>query len=177
MAGGPAGQGGRLHRHLPGLPFNCNFCSVIQLFGRKHRVTSLDRIMAEIRQNALQANHIFFCDDNFTANPARTKELCRRIIKENLKIEWSAQVRVESAKDPELLDLMARAGCYIVYVGLESINPATLKAYNKIPDVGRPQGGRGHLHKFGINVHGMFVFGSEDDHFQTIRDTIKVSAS
>jgi radical SAM superfamily enzyme YgiQ (UPF0313 family) len=158
-----------------GCPFNCSFCSVIQLFGRKHRVTSIDRVIAEIRQNGLQARHIFFCDDNFTADRQRTKELCERIIAEGLKIEWSAQVRVESAKDSELLDLMAKSGCYIVFVGLESINPATLKAYNKCQTVEGIKDCVNNFHRFGINVHGMFVFGSEEDHYQVIRDTVKVS--
>jgi radical SAM superfamily enzyme YgiQ (UPF0313 family) len=158
-----------------GCPFNCSFCSVIQLFGRKHRVTSINRVIDEIRQNGLQARHIFFCDDNFTADRQRTKELCERIIAEGLKIEWSAQVRVESAKDSELLDLMAKSGCYIVFVGLESINPATLKAYNKSQTVQGIKDCVNNFHRFGINVHGMFVFGSEEDHYQVIRDTVKVS--
>ncbi|MCX5892060.1 MAG: radical SAM protein, partial [Deltaproteobacteria bacterium] len=158
-----------------GCPFNCSFCSVIILFGRQHRVNSVDRVMAEIHQNGLQANHIFFCDDNFTANRARTKELCERIIKENLKIEWSAQVRAEAAKDPELLDLMAKSGCFAVFVGLESINPATLKAYNKSQTVEGIKEAVVNFHRHGINVHGMFVFGSEEDHYQVIRDTVKVS--
>ena len=158
-----------------GCPFNCSFCSVILLFGRQHRVTSIDRVIEEIRQNGLQSRHIFFCDDNFTADRKRTKELCERIIAEGLKIEWSAQVRVESAKDPELLDLMAKSGCYIVFVGLESINPATLKAYNKSQTVQGIKDCVNNFHHFGINVHGMFVFGSEEDHYQVIRDTVKVS--
>ena len=158
-----------------GCPFNCSFCSVIILFGRQHRVNSVDRVMAEIRQNGLQANHIFFCDDNFTANRARTKELCERIIQENLKIEWSAQVRTEAAKDPELLDLMAKSGCFAVFVGLESINPATLKAYNKSQTVEGLKESVVNFHRHGINVHGMFVFGAEEDHYQVIRDTVKVS--
>ena len=158
-----------------GCPFNCTFCSVILLFGRKHRVYSIDRVIDEIRQNGAQSRHIFFCDDNFTADRKRTKELCERIIAEGLKIEWSAQVRVESAKDEELLELMAKSGCYIVFVGLESINPATLKAYNKSQTVEGIKDCVNNFHKFGINVHGMFVFGSEEDHFQVIRDTVKVS--
>ncbi len=158
-----------------GCPFNCSFCSVIMMFGRKHRVTSIDRVIEEIRQNGLQARHIFFCDDNFTADRQRTKGLCERIIAEGLKLEWSAQVRVESAKDPELLELMARSGCYIVFVGLESINPATLKAYNKSQTVEGIKECVTNFHKFGIKVHGMFVFGSEEDHFQVIRDTVRVS--
>jgi len=158
-----------------GCPFNCSFCSVILLFGRKYRVNSVDRVMEEIRQNGLQANHIFFCDDNFCADRKRTKELCERILSEGLKIEWSAQVRVEAAKDHELLELMARSGCYIVFVGLESINPATLKAYNKSQTVEGIKDCVVNFHRHGIKVHGMFVFGSEEDHFQVIRDTVKVS--
>ena len=158
-----------------GCPFNCSFCSVIMMFGRQHRVTSIDRVIEEIRQNGAQARHIFFCDDNFTADRRRTKELCERIIAEGLKLEWSAQVRVESAKDPELLDLMARSGCFVVFVGLESINPATLKAYNKSQTVQGIKDCVNNFHHFGIKVHGMFVFGSEEDHYQVIRDTVKVS--
>jgi radical SAM superfamily enzyme YgiQ (UPF0313 family) len=158
-----------------GCPFNCTFCSVILLFGRKHRVNSIDRVIEEIRQNGLHSRHIFFCDDNFTADRKRAKELCERIIAEGLKIEWSAQVRVESAKDAELLELMAKSGCYIVFVGLESINPATLKAYNKAQTVEGIKDCVVNFHKFGIKVHGMFVFGSEEDHYQVIRDTVKFS--
>jgi len=158
-----------------GCPFNCSFCSVIMMFGRKHRVTSIDRVIAEIRQNGLEARHIFFCDDNFTADRQRIKELCERIIAEGLKIEWSAQVRVESAKDPELLELMARSGCFVVFVGLESINPATLKAYNKSQTVQGIKDCVTNFHHYGIKVHGMFVFGSEEDHYQVIRDTVGFS--
>ena len=158
-----------------GCPFNCSFCSVIMMFGRKHRVTSIDRVIAEIRQNGIQARHIFFCDDNFTADRQRTKELCERIIAEGLKLEWSAQVRVESAKDPELLELMAKSGCFVVFVGLESINPATLKAYNKSQTVQGIKDCVNNFHHYGIKVHGMFVFGSEEDHYQVIRDTVGFS--
>jgi radical SAM superfamily enzyme YgiQ (UPF0313 family) len=158
-----------------GCPFNCSFCSVIMMFGRQHRVTSIDRVIEEIRRNGSQARHIFFCDDNFTADRRRTKELCERIIAEGLKLEWSAQVRVEAAKDPELLDLMARSGCFVVFVGLESINPATLKAYNKSQTVEGIKDCVNNFHRFGIKVHGMFVFGSEEDHYQVIRDTVTVS--
>jgi radical SAM superfamily enzyme YgiQ (UPF0313 family) len=158
-----------------GCPFNCRFCAVIKLFGRQYRYNSVDRVMEEIRQNGVKANHIFFCDDNFTANRERIKDLCQRIVSEGLKLEWSAQVRVEAAKDEELMGLMARAGCYCVFVGLESINPATLKLYNKSQTVENIKDCVVNFHRHGIRVHGMFVFGSEEDHFQVIRDTVKFS--
>ncbi|MBI4795281.1 MAG: B12-binding domain-containing radical SAM protein [Deltaproteobacteria bacterium] len=158
-----------------GCPFNCRFCAVIKLFGRKYRYNSVDRVLAEIRQNAVKAHHVFFCDDNFTADRERIKELCQRILQEKLKFEWSAQVRVEAAKDEELMELMARAGCYCVFVGLESINPATLKLYNKSQTVEGIKDCVINFHRHGIRVHGMFVFGSEEDHYQVIRDTVKFS--
>jgi hypothetical protein len=131
--------------------------------------------MEEIQRNGLQGHHIFFCDDNFTADRRRIKELCERIIAAGLKLEWSAQVRVEAAKDEELLDLMAKSGCYVVFVGLESINPATLEAYNKSQTVEGIRDCVINFHRFGIKVHGMFVFGSEEDHYEVIRDTVKFS--
>jgi radical SAM superfamily enzyme YgiQ (UPF0313 family) len=158
-----------------GCPFNCSFCSVILMFGRKYRYNSVDRVMEEVRRNAAWAKHIFFCDDNFTANRQRIKELCDRMLRENIKTEWSAQVRVEAAQDPELLHLMAKSGCYMVFVGLESVNPATLKAYNKSQTVDNIKEAVINFHHHGIRVHGMFVFGSEEDHYQVIRDTVKVS--
>jgi radical SAM superfamily enzyme YgiQ (UPF0313 family) len=158
-----------------GCPFNCRFCSVILMFGRQYRCNSVDRVMEEIHRNSIPDGHLFFCDDNFTANRDRIKQLCERLLKENLVREWSAQVRVEAAKDQELLKLMARSGCYAVFIGLESINPATLKAYNKSQTVEGIRESVLNFHQHGIAVHGMFVFGSEEDHFQVIRDTVKFS--
>jgi radical SAM superfamily enzyme YgiQ (UPF0313 family) len=158
-----------------GCPFNCRFCSVILLFGRKYRSNSVDRVMEEIRQNSIPDGHLFFCDDNFTAHRDRIKQLCERMLSENLVREWSAQVRVEAARDPELLKLMARSGCYTVFIGLESINPETLKAYNKSQTVEGIRDSVVNFHRHGINVHGMFVFGADEDHYQVIRDTVTFS--
>jgi radical SAM superfamily enzyme YgiQ (UPF0313 family) len=158
-----------------GCPFGCRFCSVILLFGRQFRFNSLDRVIAEIRQNGSQSQHIFFCDDNFTADLKRSKQLMERILAEGLKVEWSAQVRVDAARDPELLKLMARSGCYKVFIGLESINPATLKVYKKAQTVEDIREAVTTFHRFGIGVHGMFVFGSEEDTIQVMRETVNFS--
>lgn len=158
-----------------GCPFGCRFCSVILLFGRHYRYNSIDRVIAEIRQNGSQAAHIFFCDDNFTADLKRSKALMQRLIAEGLQVEWSAQVRVEAARDPELLDLMARSGCFMVFIGLESINPATLKSFKKAQTVEDIRAAVHTFHSFGIAVHGMFIFGSEEDNVQVLRDTVAFS--
>lgn len=156
-----------------GCPFGCKFCSVIQMFGRKYRFKSIDRVIAEIKEVEARNTHIFFIDDNFAANKERTKALLRRIIAEGISIEWSAQVRTDVAKDAELIDLMARAGCFMAFVGFESINPRTLSLYNKNQSLNDIVASIGALKNASIRIHGMFVFGGDTDDIETIRSTEK----
>ncbi len=156
-----------------GCPFACKFCSVIPMFGRKYRFKSIDRVIEEIKAVASEAGHIFFIDDNFAADKKRTKALLQAILDNNIKIEWSAQMRTDIARDHELIKLMAKTGCFQVYIGLESINPETLVLYNKghkVKDIDNcVRALKGHS----IHIHGMFVLGSDTDDLKTIRDTRK----
>jgi len=154
-----------------GCPFACRFCSVIPMFGRKYRFKSIDRILEEIRAAASHKCHVFFIDDNFAANKKRTKTLLRALIDNKIKLEWSAQVRTDIAKDEELLDLMKKAGCFSVYIGFESINPKTLDLYNKSQGLQDIEDAIKAVQKRSINIHGMFVLGSDTDDIETIRNT------
>lgn len=157
-----------------GCPYDCSFCSVTGMFGRKYRFRSNERIMEELRRNKEHGGKwVFFYDDNFCANKKRTKELLCEMIAQGVTPRWTAQVRVEIAKDPELLDLMVRSGCHTVYIGLESVNPETLKAYNKKQSVEDIRACIKALHARGIRIHGMFVFGSDQDTVHTIKETVE----
>lgn len=146
-----------------GCPFNCKFCSVVPMFGRRMRFYSTDRVLEEIRRNGRNAKHVFFCDDNFAANPRRAKELLRRMVEEGLRIKWSTQVRVDAARDEELLGLMQRTNCYMVYIGFESINPRTLAAVRKHQSPDQMRGAIRAFHRHGIHIHGMFIVGADED--------------
>lgn len=154
-----------------GCPFGCNFCAVTRMFGRRYRFRSVDNVMAELKSHKL--DYVFFYDDNFAANPAHTKELLRRMIAEGITPRWSAQVRVDVADDPEMLDLMKRSGCVLVYMGLESSNPKTLKALNKGQTPEQIEQAVKVIQSYGINIHGMFIFGADQDDAASIRQTLK----
>jgi radical SAM superfamily enzyme YgiQ (UPF0313 family) len=156
-----------------GCPFSCKFCSVIHMFGRKYRFKSVQRVIEEIKALTATCKHVFFIDDNFAANKKRTKELLQAMVDNNIKIEWSAQTRTDIARDPELIKLMAKTGCFSVFIGFESINPATLALYNKNQIVEDINKCINILKSHSINIHGMFVFGSDTDDIQTIRNTQK----
>lgn len=155
-----------------GCPFDCTFCSVTTMFGHKIRLRDIDLVLEELEQYA--GKQVFFCDDNFTANPRRTKTLLQEMIKRKISPKWwCAQVRTDAARDEELLQLMKEAGCGMVFVGMESINPQTLQSYNKKQGVDDIEFCIKKFHQYGIMLHGMFVFGSDNDTPQTIRDTAK----
>ncbi len=160
-----------------GCPYSCSFCSVTEMFGRKYRFRSTENVMEEIRMK--NPASIFFYDDNFAANPGRTKMLLEALIrkkeKTGKKMPWSAQVRTEVARDSELLDMMKRADCAYTYVGFESVNKATLENYKKKQDIRDIEECIRRLHEHDIKVHGMFVLGSDEDISQTIGQTLDFS--
>lgn len=155
-----------------GCPFDCSFCSVTKMFGRKYRFRSPENIITEIKSR--KAKSIFFCDDNFTAHPKRTKLLLELMLKNKIK-NWSCQVRCDAAKDKELLDAMAQTGCKLVCIGFESVNPMTLKAYDKSQTIEEIKVAIRSFHKRKIKIHGMFVLGGEDDNKNTVLETLKFS--
>jgi radical SAM superfamily enzyme YgiQ (UPF0313 family) len=154
-----------------GCPFACNFCSVTAMFGRKYRFRSAESVIAELK--AKRPGRVFFYDDNMAADKKRLKTLLRMMIEEGLVIPWSAQVRTDVTRDAELLDLMRRSGCELVYLGLESVNQETLDGFHKAQTVNDIEVAIGKLHEHGIRSHGMFVLGADTDTVQTVRDTVK----
>ena len=168
--GGP-GKGAIPVMTSRGCPFNCTFCSVTPMFGRGYRYRSTENVLEELSR--YEGRHIFFCDDNFAADRRRSMELLQGIIDRKIKIKgWGAQLRVEASRDDELMNMMRRTGGHIVYLGLESVNEETLKAYNKKQSVEDIADAVRRYHSYGMRVHGMFVLGGDDDTVDTIRDTV-----
>lgn len=154
-----------------GCPFQCRFCSVIQMFGKKYRFRSVEATLHDLKSLSGRSGTVFFVDDNFAANKPRTKELLRGMIAEKIKMRWSAQARVDVARDPELMRLLADAGCAKLFIGLESINPKTLELYNKKQNLDEIKDCIKKLDEHGIGIHGMFVAGADTDDVATIRKT------
>jgi radical SAM superfamily enzyme YgiQ (UPF0313 family) len=153
-----------------GCPFSCTFCSVPGMYGHAFRTHSIGRVLDELELHKGNM-YTFFADDIFTANKKRVKELLRGMIDRNLTPEWGAQVRTETVDDPELLQLMRDSNCFNVYVGFESINPRTLKLFQKKQDLAKIERSIERFHAHKIRIHGMFVVGSDEDDLETLDAT------
>lgn len=158
-----------------GCPFKCTFCTVTSMFGRRYRFRSVDDVMDELESlyEKYPKAIYFFYDDNFTANPAHTRELLGRMKEKGITPRWTAQARVDVVHDEEMLGLMRDTNCMFLYMGFESANPRTLAAYHKSQTVEDISRAVEVLHSYGIRVHGMFVMGSDEDDRESIRETVR----
>jgi anaerobic magnesium-protoporphyrin IX monomethyl ester cyclase len=144
-----------------GCPFGCNFCSVTRMFGRGYRAHCTERVISELRN--VRTKDVFFYDDNFTADPRRTESIVDAMIKEKINLRWSAQTRIDIAKHQPLIKKMCKAGCERFYIGFESINQKTLDSLHKSQTVESIRESIKIIHKHDIKIHGMFMFGSDED--------------
>lgn len=156
-----------------GCPFDCNFCTVTKIFGKKFRKQSPDRIIMEIKNaiNYFSTKILFFYDDNFTADRNRINILMDKIIAQKIDIIWTAQVRADISREPELLRKMYKAGCNRFYIGFESINDSVLKSFKKSQTRSDIENAIKIIQDQGINIHGMFMLGEDNDNLKNIEET------
>ena len=123
-----------------GCPFQCSFCTIINVQGRKSRYRSPDDVENIVRLNAAQGiTRFFITDDNFARNK-NWEPLLDRLIElreqHGFKIRLVLQVDTLCHRIPGFIEKAARAGCTAVFIGLENINPESLmgakKRQNKI---------------------------------------------
>ena len=143
-----------------GCPYDCEFCLVNKMFGRKMRCRQVSDVIAEIEASPLK--RVIFADDNLTKRKRWSRELIQRI--EPLELTWFCQSSVDVADDEDLLELMGRAGCAGIIIGFESLDPTALAETRKKHNVvERYAEAVRRIHAQGIAALGSFVVGFDAD--------------
>jgi radical SAM superfamily enzyme YgiQ (UPF0313 family) len=146
---------------IRGCCMNCEFCTV----KGKPRCASVDRLLGNLSHlvETHNARQFFIVDDLFGQQRDQTVRFChlfadyqRRIGK---RLETTVQIRLDKARDPELLTAMRRAGIKYVAIGFESPIDEELKAMNKAIHSREMLSLVQVFHQFGFLIHGMFIFG------------------
>ena len=125
-----------------GCPYQCSFCTIINVQGRKSRFRTPDDLEMIVRENHAQGiNRFFITDDNFARNKNWESFFDRLIAlrrKEKLNVKLIIQVDTQCHRIPSFIEKAAKAGVNRVFIGLENINPDNLiaakKRQNKITD-------------------------------------------
>jgi radical SAM superfamily enzyme YgiQ (UPF0313 family) len=139
-----------------GCPFRCEFCSERFLLGERYRCRPVPEVIEEIRRCGLR--NLLFGDSNFAGKRSHAMELMEALIP--LKVRWSALWSSYLCNDGEFMDLAQRSGLLHVNIGIESINPDTLKSMNKGANkVSRYDEMLANLRRRGISYSLNFIFG------------------
>jgi len=154
-----------------GCPFSCSFCSVTSFFGHTYRSRPIDEIVQEI-DSFDNRRPIFFVDDNIAGNPRRAKQLFSALIPYSIK--WVGQASLTLAEDAELLKLAAASGCVGLFIGFESVYPASLASVSKkFTHVDGYEQAVSRIHSHGIIIYGSFIFGLDHDDQDVFERTVR----
>ena len=147
-----------------GCPYRCTFCTTSRMFA-PYRQRSVDNVMAEIRMyKNMGFRYMNFEDDNFTADKARAKEICRRMIAEGLTFrETFFFGRTDLADDEELMQLLHDAHLTRVLIGIESLNQNALNSIHKGQNIENIRRAGAACEKYHIRMIASIVLGLDED--------------
>ncbi len=153
-----------------GCPYDCEFCDIVNLFGRKTRYKTPDQVTEELETlyNLGWKNLVFIVDDNFVGSKTRAREILHAMIAWNERrgkpFRYWCQLPVNVGQDQEMLDLMTEANFVYVYLGVEHPDEDVLKSVDKGHNVRNPiVESLFNINKSGLAVVAGFVLGFDGE--------------
>jgi radical SAM superfamily enzyme YgiQ (UPF0313 family) len=153
-----------------GCPFDCEFCDVVNLFGRIPRYKTPKQVIAELETlHRLGARgSVFFCDDNFIGSKKHARALLQELTpwlrSRGAPFSFLTQASVNLGQDPEMIDLMTAANLREVFIGIESPDENVLQTSHKYHNIKNPLLESLYtLKKNGLGVIGSFIIGLDGE--------------
>jgi len=158
-----------------GCPFQCEFCDIIVMFGRRPRTKAVEQVGRELdllRQ--LGARNVFFVDDNLIGNKRTAKELLRFLREyqrqHDYRFHFGTEASLNLAQDPELLQLFPAAGMEWVFIGIESPDEASLREAQKLQNTRQDiLSSVRTIYAAGIDILAGFIVGFDHDTVETFQ--------
>ena len=163
-----------------GCPFNCEFCDIIELYGRKARTKTPEQIMKELQTlyNLGYRGHIDFVDDNFIGNKRNVRKVLPAIREwseaNHYPFYFSTESSINLAEDENLLRIMKDVDFRFVFIGIETPEDEILRMTNKKINVNKPivEAIR-KICSYGMIVNGGFIIGFDKENDQTAENMIR----
>ena len=152
-----------------GCPYNCEFCCVHDIFGRRIRHLPIANVVRDIEES--EGRIFIFLDDNIIGDPEYAKKLFQAIAP--LKIKWVGQASLSFIKDEQMMRLASRCGCKGLFFGLETVSRSQLQRMRKsIKEVDKIGEAVRKVKDFGIYFHASMIFGFDSDTTDTFPETL-----
>jgi len=162
-------EGGR------GCPFSCTFCSTKAFWRRNYRIRSVKSLIGEMKELHAQYGYNKFSleHDFFTMNIDYLHEFCKELIKEDLKYTWGCSSRIDNLSY-DSIELMKKAGCIGVFVGLETGSEKMQGSLQKNINIADAIEKIIYIKNMGICVTVSFIYGFPDETVEDFADTMHV---
>jgi len=157
-----------------GCPYNCDYCAIIRLLGRKMRCRTPSNVIEDIRQTIEFHNRrflhilprlnriVWLTDDNFFANRTWAIEVLNALIDSGIKYPFSTQARYEIGFDDEMLALLKQAGFIEIVFGIEFLEDESFEEFNKRSSYDEVVRAIENTQKHGLEVRGLFILGADN---------------
>jgi len=154
-----------------GCVYQCSYCDR-SVFKKTYRYNSASYIYEHLRflRKRFQVRHVNIYDDLFTLNRKRIVELCDRLTRHPLGMQFNCAVRV-GYTDDELLRMLKEAGCLMVSVGIESADPALLERHKSGVSADEVRDTVMRIQRTGLRAKGLFIMGLPGETEESIRNT------
>ncbi len=153
-----------------GCPFNCEFCDIIELYGRKPRTKTPEQVISEFQSlyELGYRGHLDFVDDNFIGNKRNVKQVLPVIYEWSKKYKnpffFTTEASINLADDDQLLEMMKKVDFRFVFVGIETSEDDILKAAQKKQNMNKPLAETiKKIYKYGIIVNAGFIIGFDEE--------------
>jgi|Deesub1362B_J571_1020462.scaffolds.fasta_scaffold00095_24 magnesium-protoporphyrin IX monomethyl ester (oxidative) cyclase len=159
-----------------GCPFNCVFCSIHSVWGRKWRARSPKNVADEIEflVEKYRIRELAILDDNFTLDKKRVMRICNEIITRHIDIKWSTPNGIAFwTLDKEVLTMMKKSGYYRATFGIESGCKETLNFVRKPVNLNYARKVIKFCNDIGLWTHSTFVIGFPNETLDSINQTIE----
>jgi radical SAM superfamily enzyme YgiQ (UPF0313 family) len=162
-----------------GCPMDCAFCSVTAFNGRRFRRRRLEDVIEELEQ--IPQKKVMITDDNLIGYSQEDRGWARaffeRVIEKRIKKTFFAQASIQFGEDRDLIRIAAKGGLRLLFVGLESVNPGSLKSFQKTINLKQLREDNYHemiyrIRSAGIAIIGAFVLGCDDDEISIFDSTL-----
>ena len=168
-----------------GCPFKCEFCDIIEIYGRVPRTKTPTQVCAELAsvERLRFQGYVFLVDDNFIGNKRKAKDMLAELAswnrRHNYPFRYYTEASINLADDDELLERMVQAGFFHVFIGIETADPKLLKTTQKMQNIpGRPLAKLAKIRQHGLHVTAGFIVGFDGEDrgiFEAQRQFIQAS--
>ncbi|MGB5287995.1 MAG: radical SAM protein [Ignavibacteriaceae bacterium] len=150
-----------------GCRYKCSYCCYPPIFDGHYHLRNIEHVISDLKQVAELKKPIAFLDANLYNNRKYLSLLCNRIIEEKINIVWGAQCTVNIGDDSEVLNLLHKAGCRMMFFGLETLDNKNMVQLNKEMNADHYSRQVTSIRSAGIQIGAFFMLGLDKDDSST----------